>query len=57
MTTSALIAKAGEALVSAELARRGIYVAHPAYEMNDYLTATLPRSEFHSHHRHLRRAM
>lgn len=32
MSKSALIGKAGEMLVAAELMRRGIYVAHPAYD-------------------------
>ncbi|WP_295142792.1 hypothetical protein [uncultured Reyranella sp.] len=32
MSKAALIGKAGEALVAAELMRRGIYVAQPAYD-------------------------
>ncbi|MBX9945416.1 MAG: hypothetical protein K2Y40_15135 [Reyranella sp.] len=32
MSKSALVGKAGEMLVAAELMRRGIYVAHPAYD-------------------------
>jgi hypothetical protein len=32
MSKAALIGKAGEALVAAELMRRGVYVAHPAYD-------------------------
>lgn len=32
MSKAALVGKAGEALVAAELMRQGIYVAHPAYD-------------------------